>query len=588
MSQAVYEYEQELTLKDYLAILKRRRFYLIVPAAVVATLALLVTFALPAKYESEATILIEEQEIPREFVVSTITSYAAQQIQVISQRVLTAESIARIADKYGLYLDEDSGSRPPSTQIAQQFRDTMRLDLVSAEVIDPRSGRPTEATIAFTLAFEHANPSTAQRVTNELVTLFLNENLRTRTERAANTEAFLSTEAAALSRELAEMEAEIAAFKRDNEGALPELYEFNLNTLERTSREISEIDTRLKELAKRKLELAAELTQLNPWGPMITSSGQAIPSEEDRLIALRSEYRQKLAVYKPNHPDIRRLEREIRELESKYGSGEAYDDLAEALELRSRELGQLRQQYQDDNPQVQAAQRLVDDLERRLEALEASGGATEVRAPNNPAYVLIDTQRKSALAEEAALEDKREELLAKVARIESQLARAPDVEQHYQALMRDYQNAQAKYQEVRAEQREAELAENLEQDRKGERFVLVEPPTLPIEPSSPNRPALALVGLILALGTGAGVVLLMESLDGAIHGDKQLTAITGAPPFAVVGYIENADDLAQQQRLRQRLIYGAAAGAVAFLLFFHFFIKPLDMAWFMLLNRLGA
>ncbi len=587
MSQAVYDYEPELTLKDYLAILKRRRYQLVVPAAIVAALALLVTLALPAKYESQATILIEEQEVPREFVVSTISSYAAQQVQVISQRVLTAESIARIADKYGLYVDPDTGSRPPSTQIADEFREAMKLDLVSADVIDPRSGRPAEATIAFTLSFEHGNPSTAQRVTNELVTLFLNENLRTRTERAANTEAFLSAEAEALSRELSDIEARVAEFKKDHVGALPELREFNLNTLERTSREVTEIDMRLKELAKRKLELSAELAQLNPWGPMITSQGQSIPSEQDRLIALRSEYRQKLAVYKPNHPDIRRLEREISELEAKYGASETYQDLAEALEMRSRELGQLSQQYQDDNPQVQAAQRLVDDLEERLEALEGSADAN-VRAPNNPAYVLIDTQRKSAIAEEAALLEKREELAQKVNRLEGQLARAPDVEQLYAALMRDYQNAQAKYQEVRAEQREAKLAENLEQDRKGERFVLVEPPTLPIEPASPNRPALALVGLILALGAGAAVVLVMESLDGAIHGDKKLTAIAGAPPFAVVGYIENAQDLERRKALRQRLLIGAVAGGLAFLLFVHLFIKPLDVVWFMLLNRVGG
>lgn len=586
MSQTTYEYADELTLADYLAILKRRRYYLAVPALIVAALALLVTFALPARYESEATILIEEQEVPREFVTSTITSFAAQQIQVISQRVLTAESIARIADKYGLYVDEETGARPPSTQIADSFRETMRLDLVSADVIDPRSGRPTEATIAFNLAFEHANPATAQRVTNELVTLFLNENLRTRTERAANTEKFLSAEVQSLSDELAQIEAKIAEFKRQNEGALPELHEFNLTTLDRTTRDITEVDMRLKELAKRKLELAAELTQLNPWGPMITSDGQSIPSEQDRLIAARAEYRQKAAVYKPNHPDLVRLEREIAELEAKYGNGESYQSLAAELEQRRRELTELRGRYQDDSTQVLAAQRLVDDLEQQLDAL-GDGGERTVRAPNNPAYVLIDTQLKSARAEETALNDKRDELAHKVARLEGLLARAPDVEQHYQALLRDYQTAQSRYQEVRSEQRQASLAEDLEQERKGERFVLVEPPSLPIEPSSPNRPALALVGLILALGTGAGVVVIMEALDNSIHGDRALTAIAGARPFAVVAYIENSDDAEVRAWFRRRLIYGAIAAGVAFIVFVHVFVKPLDLLWFMLMNRLG-
>ena len=54
---------------------------------------------------------------------------------------------------------------------------------------------------------------------------------------------------------------------------------------------------------------------------------------------------------------------------------------------------------------------------------------------------------------------------------------SPQIEKQYRELSRDYENARAKYQEIRAKQMEAQTAQNLETDRKGERFTLIEPPT---------------------------------------------------------------------------------------------------------------
>ncbi len=584
----VMHYDEGLrSLEEYIKIVKRRKVHLILPLVVVFALAVMITFALPARYTSQATILIEDQEVPREFVVSTITSFAAQRIQVISQRVLTAESIRGIAEKYDLYLDEESGKRLPSTLMAEQFRQDTTLELVSADVIDPRSGRPTEATIAFTLAFEHGNPSTAQNVTNELVTLFLDENLRTRTERAASTEEFLSAESESLNDELLRLEEELARFKEKNEGALPELYEFNLSTLERTSREIGDVDIRLKEIAKRQIELASELAQISPSAPVVLASGEAVLSDADRSKALRSEYRQKAATYRATHPDVRRLEREIAELESELGvHGATVQELSDSLREERSRLTDLRQRYEPGNAQIVTAERVVADLEAELAQARSSGGAVDL-APDNPAYVLLDTQRKAAVSEENALRARRRELQQKMTRLENNIARAPTVEQEYQALLRDYQNTEVKYQEVRAKQREAQVAENLESERKGERFVLVEPPDLPLAPSSPNRPALILVGLILAMGSGVGLAMLMEAMDKAIYGDVQLAAITGTPPFAVVPYIENSEDAVLANRSKRRWVIASALGFTVFVVYFHFFIKPLDVLWFMLLNKIG-
>ncbi|MFU8816866.1 MAG: GumC family protein, partial [Pseudomonadales bacterium] len=471
MSDATFDFEDDnRTPHDYLAIIRRRKFHLIIPTIVVAAIALAIIFSLPPTYTSQATILIEEQEVPREFVTSTISSFAAQQIQVITQRVLTAESIGRIADKYGLYTDGEGGARAPATQIAQAFRRSMSLDLVSAEVIDPRSGRAQQATIAFTLAFDHRNPSTAQKVTNELVTLFLDENLRNRAERTASTEAFLSAEAASLAAELSEIEAELADFKLVNEGALPESQQFNLSSLERATNELSDTDTRLRELSKRKLELSTQMSQINPWVALVADSGETILGDQERLELLRREYRQQSTLYTPGHPNIQRLKREISGLEAALAAGGS----------------------------------------------DAENGTGP--APDNPAYLMLDAQRTSMIVEEGMLLEKRNRLSSRIDRIEERMSRAPSVERDYQALRRGYETAQAKYQEIRAKQREAGMAESLERERKGERFAMLEPPNLPLDPSSPNRPVLALLGLMLALGSGVGMLMLMEFLDRGIYG----------------------------------------------------------------------
>ena len=581
------EFEDDTkSLGDLLKIVKRRIASLVIPTVAIFILAVVVAVLLPASYESKATILIEEQEIPREFVRSTITSYAAQQIQVISQRILTVENINKITNKYNLYL-EDDGSRLPSTEVALLFREDMSLDLVSADVIDPRSGRPTEATIAFTLSYESPNPLSAQRVANELVTLFLNENLRNRTDKAASTAAFLEAEATSLNNELLDLEAELATFKEDNEGSLPELYQFNLSSLERTSREASDIDLRIKELDKRDIDLFAQLAQLSPSAPVVLPDGQMVLGDADRLKSVRSEYRRKSALYKPNHPDLIRLKRELADLESLMGSVESKDDILKERATLNDEMAILKTRFSDSHPQIASTQRQIDALNTRLANENFTVNYGEPQA-DNPAYVFVQTQLNANASEKEALIAKQADLLKRAERSEMLLSRAPQVEKSYQAILRQHDNTNFKYQDLVSKQREAQLAENLEQEQKGERYILIEPPALPLEPASPNRPAIALLGLIFAMGSGIGLVSLKEALDESIHGEQELRVVTGAAPFAVIPYIETRDDLVANKKLWRRILASIAVGGVTLLVCIHIFFKPLDVIWFMFINAVSG
>ncbi len=581
------EYEEQVwTVADYWTIVKRRHVHILVPGMVVMVLSLMLALGLPSVYRSSATILIEEQEIPREMVRSTITSFAAQQIQIITQRVMTVDNIEKIVEKFGLYGQSRTESKLPRTELAKRFRERVNLELVSADVIDPSSGRPTKATIAFTLAYEDRDPSTVQKVANELVTLYLNTNLSARTDKAAGASEFLAEQTRALNSELLILEARLAEFKDLNKGALPELYQFNLGVVERTERELAETNLRLQELEENRIRLSGELGQLSPSAPSFLPSGQAVLGDTDRLKALQSEYRKKSALYQDSHPDVRRLKRELEALQVSLSAGEDVASLHEQVQLQRTHLQQLRERYTVDHPQVVTATSVLRDLESHLASASRQPTTFEPVA-DNPAYVFIDTQIKSAAAESRSLRVKKLQLKRKLEEYEGLLQRAPTVEQAYQGMLREYNTANEKYQELRSKQRGAEVSRNLEQDRKGERFILIEPPTLPLEPESPNRLAIATLGLVFSVVVGIGAALLFEAADKGIYGARALQNVTGAPPLVVIPYLVNKEDEERSKRKLKALTIGVVTLGIATLTYVHFLYQPLDVLWFVILNRMG-
>lgn len=584
MNMAVDFEENSKTLGDYLAILQRRKKQMLLPAVIVLAISLLAALFWPPSYRATATILIAEQEIPQDLVRSTITSYANQQIQVISQRIMTLSNIMDIVNKYEL-LDERELKRTPRTEIIRDFQKSMKLNLVSAEVIDLRSGRPTEATIAFTLSFDHKNPKVAQKVANELVNLYMNENLKTRSEKTATTSSFLRNEADALRSRINELEEKVSQFKQRNEGALPELYQYNLSVIERSDAELRDATNRLGELDKRALELQANMTQISPYAPTEMPTGERVLGDHDRLKALRSEYRSKSALYSADHPDVIRLQREISTLERNLGGGLSSTEYAEQLQVEQNKLEHLRQTYTPDHPELIKQQRVVETLQREQNA--APRGVVGAPQADNAAYVLLQTQLKSAQSDREMLLRRSAELREKITRFEGYLAKAPDVEKSYTELMRDLQTSTMKFQEIKAKQLEAELAQNLETERKGERFELIEPPILPEEPVSPNRIAIVLIGLILAGIAAGGAAGAAELLDTSVRGARELADIVGSTPLAVVPYLF-IDEEQKNTRHRHRGLLLALAGAfLLILLIVHLAVKPLDVLWYVVLRKLG-
>ena len=574
-----------MSLDEYIAAFKRRRKPIMYTAFAIFVIALLAALLWPPTYKASATILIEEQEIPDDMVRSTITSYANQQIEVIRQRVLTLSNIMEMVRKFNLY-DEGELARTPATEIAQKFIDSVALEVLSADVIDPRSGRPTAATIAFTLDFEASDPRKTQSVTNELVNLFLNENLRSRTEQAGSTTEFLRKEANVLAEEVRALETALVAFKAQHQAALPESFQMNMQNLTRYQTQLVSWESRLIELNRRQLDLEAQLASLSPYSPQILSTGEAVLSDVDRLKSLESEYRQLSARYSPNHPDVEKVRREIDALKMNLGNQGGSDDLRKLLASEEAELTALLATYSSDYPEVVLKKENIERIKRQI---SASSNEQVVVKPDNPAYIMTDNQLQMIRMEKRSLTEQVASLTKQVESLNKAATDAPTVEREYSNLVRNLDVATANYQEIQSKLKTAELAGELESNRKGQRFTLIEPPALPEEPFSPNRTAILLLGTFIAIGAGIGLAVLLELADQSIRSARGLELATGSAPLVMVPYITTPEEDRRNRpgkTLYMTIGLGVAAVIVALLLI-HFFYKPLDVMWYVVLNKLG-
>ncbi len=350
---------------------------------------------MPAVYRSTATILVQEQEIPPDLVRSTITSFADERIQVISQQVMTRTVLLQLVEKYGLY--EKYRLRATNEEILDRMRKDIKLTTVNADISDRSSGRRVNATIAFTISYDSPIPDRAQKVASELASLYLDENLKVRQQSVAETTAFLAQEADRLGTQIQEIEANLAQFKRRNAGRLPDSSGANMQLAERSGSELLRIQRDMSMLQERQLALEAQLAVVPPnSAPPAkgTTAGERGLTPAERLRALQAQYASASTVYGPEHPDIRRLKREIATLSAETSVAA-------------------------DTPGKQAA---ADSMQR----------------PDNPAYIALTSQIAGVKRELNQLALLRDDLRAQQRTYDARLLQIPEIEREYHDLTRDY------------------------------------------------------------------------------------------------------------------------------------------------------
>ena len=564
-------------LADYLDALRRRRKGMLAIIAGIFVVSVLIAYLIPPAYRSSATILIEEQEIPKNLIRSTITSYAWQRIQTISQRVMTRSNLLRLINEFGLYPNKRRSDT--TEQLIRRMRHDIGLKAVTAKVIDPVTGQPHRATIAFNLSYDGQTPAVAQKVDNELTSLYLNENLKTRTQQASDTYKFLTSETQKLQTHINHLEAKIATFKEKHLNSLPDLQQLNLQLLDRNEIRLSESNSDLRALKDRKTFLEGQLAQINPNAPIIGSDGRPVLDPQSRLLALETKYATERAKYYPDYPDVVRLKREIRSLKKQIGGvSDTRAQAKEAAVLKSK-LAAEQTKYSAAYPDVIKLKAELAALQARMKK-EASEPSAPPEKPQNPAYIMLNAQLQAVKSNISATIRQRKQLNDKIANYQKDLSETPSVQRKYRDLRRDYENSQHQYLKLKSKQMDAKIGEQMEKDREGERFSLIDPPNLPQRPAKPNRLAIIVMGFVLSLGGGLGYAAIAEGLDKSVHGARALVGVIGEAPLSVIPYIENSSDLERREKMRKFAIASAVAGAIMAVLLVQFLWIPWDILWF--------
>ncbi len=346
-------YDEEGRLQvptNYIATLLRYKYYVVMAIVILTGLSIVAVKMVPSIYRSEAIVLVETQQIPHDLVKSTVTSAAAERIQIIKQRVMTREKMLDIANKYP-ELKGDSENVLVSS-LVEGLREAITVEMIGG-------GRRNANTIAFSLSFDSLDPHIAQSVTNDVVTLFLDENVKSRTERASETTDFLRTEAEKLKKRLAQTEQAIADFKQEYKDSLPEHLNLYMNMLQRAQAGRVNI--------QRQIE--AERNQRSLYEVQLSSAPVA-QLNQGRLQQLYAEYEKLSAVYQESHPDILRLKGEIESFESNERTTTNVGTvIQQKISSTNSQLALLGQQLRKTNNDIQELEDKIlkiPDVERGL------------------------------------------------------------------------------------------------------------------------------------------------------------------------------------------------------------------------------
>lgn len=464
-------------LNDYLGVVKRRGWIVALCFILLTPLALGVAYVLPPVYSATAHILVESQQIPDELARSTVTASAAERMEVIRQRLLTRQNLTEIIEKYDLYSEFDQMNLGDKIE---------RLRAHTAfESIEYGGGgrrRGAAPVSAFTISFNAPAPVRSAAVANEFVTRALDLNLRQRTERATETVAFFQQAVSRLSAEILDLENQIVAFKSKNADSLPETSSYRHDEIQSLEKQIYDGQERRLALETQRQEIESVLAQ-GLTGVM----DEKLTPEQKQINTLRNTLAQQRGVLAPSHPTIRALEARISSLKKE-------------LETVSPETGQM-----------------MDPMEQQRERLERQ--------------IRLITREIEKIGQRA---DEAEE---KLVTLHDAVKRAPQVEIALSSLQRRLSEAQMKYASASAKLAEAETGEKLEVNRQAERLVVIEQAQVPTAPDSPNRVAIAGIGVGGSLMFGVALAVLLELLNTSIRSSSDLQRRVKLRPIVVIPYI---------------------------------------------------
>lgn len=511
---------QSFHLEPYLAIARRRLWYFLIPLFCGWLVVWGVSWVLPSVYRSGTLILVEQPTVPSQYVVPNIAADNLQErLQSITQQILSRTRLMRIIDSQNLYAEGRTVSMPD--EVVERMRKDIEIELV----------HDRDQLTAFNVYYSSRDPQVAQRVTKELTDLFISENLEARQEQSENTTQFLESHLDEARKSLTEQEERIRQFKDQHLGDLPGQLQSNLAILAGFQSQLGGEQDALDRARQQNVYLESLLGQYR--SVQRAKSGDnvpmGLPAVEQELDRLKAKLADLSSHYTDLHPDVRKVKEQI----------------AKAEKMKQQITAELRERAaappSGDNPAI------------------APKNDAEVRdmAPT----VELESQLKVNRLEIQNREHGVEELKGNISEYQARLNREPVREQQLADLTRNYDQTRVNYESLLKKKNDSELATSLERRQQGEHFRILDPPSLPVKPYSPNRIKLSLIGLVAGLALGGAVAGGAEVLDGRLYSEKDLEELGSIDVIAEIPPITSEEEEKKKRRIAG---LGWAAAGVGF------------------------
>ena len=502
--------EEKLDWGKYWAIARRRHWYFSI-AAFVAWLGVWgASWMIPSVYRSGTLILVEQPSVPQQYVISNVSGDMKNRLDSMTQQILSRTRLMKIIDNLNLYAQDRK--RKSTDELIERMRKDIDIELVRAQ--------DREVT-AFNVYFSSRDPRMAQQVTSELTNLFISENLEFRQQLSEGTTQFLGSQLDEARKSLAEQEQKIREFKDQHLGELPTQLEGNIQILSGLQGQLQGEQDSLGRARQQNVYLESLLAQYRDAQGTLRSDGTApggLPAIEQELTRLKAQLRDLASHYTEKHPDIRKLKEQIAKTEN------------------------MKKQIQSD-------------LHSPASSADATGQTAAVSAAAESAPMMeLQSQLKANQTEIANRQQSIQDLKTRIGQYQGRLNQTPVREQQLADLSRDYEQSRTNYQSLLAKRDQSELATNLEKRQQGERFRIVDPPSLPTKPFSPNRLMVNLIGLLGSVVFGGVVAGVAESTDDRLYGEKELKALV---PVEVLVELPPIPSVAEQQRQRRKMYLGS-------------------------------
>ncbi len=494
-----------LAWHDYLAVALRRRWWLVGPFFVCGLLAFATAQVWPELYRSEALILVEQQKVPEQYVTPNVVTDPRDRLQSMTQQILSRTRLRRMIEQFGLYGRERA--RMAMDDIIDKMRDRIRIELVQAP------GRRDELT-AFRIYFSDEHPRVAQQITNEITSLFIEENLRARTQQSSGTTDFLENQLGQAKTELAEQEERQRQYKMKFLGQLPEQQQSNLQILSSLEAQLRSTTEALERAEQQRVYLESIQTEYKGMRTTAAETRQVATGPtplEMNISETRKELAESEARYTPQHPDVVRAKHQLTRLEAQQ-------------KVETAAAANVQKPERPPDPAAIEAQ-------SRLKALAHE----------------IENHRKDA-----------QELRDRIRNFQARLDLTPVREQQLAEVTRSYENSREYYQSLLKKKLQSELATNLEKRQQGEQFRVLDPATLPQKPIQPNRFAILMIGWAIGLGAGIMLTAALEVSDKSLRTEDEVMRVAEVPVLAHIPII-----LSQQAESRLRRRHLLEAGGVA-------------------------